>query len=106
MQLWANFSLSGKEDMIIDMGEGTSTNQKFAVVGALLSVQRYNHGALGRIMEKVWCLQKGKGMEFKKMGENYILFEFGHRKDYIRVLEGRPWSFDKNLLLIQEYDGL
>ena len=73
-------------------------------MGSLLLVRPFNHGALGKTMEKAWHPQKG--MEVKKLGDNCILFEFLHKKDYTRVLEGRPWAFDKNLLMIQEYDGM
>ena len=61
----------------------------------------YNHGALGRIMERVW--RPKKGMQFKKIGENITLFEFCHKRDYEKVLAGRPWTFDRNLLVVQEF---
>ena len=46
-----------------------------------------------------------RGMQYKRIGENRILFEFFSKKDYDRVCDGRPWSFDKKLLIIQQYDG-
>ena len=33
------------------------------------------------------------------------MFEFPRKRGYDRVLLGAPWSFDKNLLLIQPYNG-
>ena len=54
-------------------------------------------------MEKVW--RPVRGMEFRKLGENSMQFVFFSKKDYDRVLMGRPWSFDKFLLVIQEYDS-
>ena len=55
-------------------------------------------------MEMVW--RPAKGMVFKKIGENVFLFTFTGKKDYDRVLEGAPWSFDKNLLMVKENDGV
>ncbi|KAK2973210.1 hypothetical protein RJ640_024497 [Escallonia rubra] len=41
----------------------------------------------------------------KQVGENLILVQFFHRLDKQRVMEGSPWSFDKQLLILKEYDG-
>ena len=34
-----------------------------------------------------------------------MIFTFFNKIDRDRVLEEGPWSFDKNLLVIQDYDG-
>ncbi|XVF30555.1 hypothetical protein REPUB_Repub16aG0068100 [Reevesia pubescens] len=36
--------------------------------------------------------------------ENLFLFKYQTRADKNRVLEGAPWSFDKHLIVLQEYD--
>jgi hypothetical protein len=33
------------------------------------------------------------------------LFEFGEDDDMRRVLDGRPWSFDRHILVLKEFDG-
>jgi hypothetical protein len=42
---------------------------------------------------------------FKILGENLFLVEFMNATDKKRVLEGRPWVFDGNLFLIEDFDG-
>jgi hypothetical protein len=42
---------------------------------------------------------------FKELDDNIWLFEFEEVDDLRRVLEGRPWSFDRQMLVINEFDG-
>ena len=42
---------------------------------------------------------------FKKVQENVWLFEFTGEEDKQRVLEGRPWSFDRHALVLNDIDG-
>ncbi|KAL0430337.1 UNVERIFIED_CONTAM: hypothetical protein Sradi_0659700 [Sesamum radiatum] len=41
-----------------------------------------------------------RGMEFKLLDGNRFLLKFHHIVDRNRVLDGCPWSFDKNLLIL------
>jgi hypothetical protein len=45
-------------------------------------------------------------ISFTVLGENLFLLEFQYECDRIRVLEGRPWVFEKNLFAVEEFDGL
>jgi hypothetical protein len=42
---------------------------------------------------------------FKEIQENLWLFEFEEEDDMRRVKEGRPWSFDKQILVLNDFDG-
>ncbi|KAF5458477.1 hypothetical protein F2P56_022503 [Juglans regia] len=62
-----------------------------------------NRQAFRTTMSKVW---RSEGwFQFKDVGENRMLVEFQHERDKDKVLQGRPWSFDRNLICIQELDG-
>jgi hypothetical protein len=43
--------------------------------------------------------------DFKELDDNIWLFEFEDGDDMRRVLEGRPWSYDRQMLVITEFDG-
>ncbi|KAF5471958.1 hypothetical protein F2P56_008715, partial [Juglans regia] len=45
------------------------------------------------------------GISFKDFGRNKFLLEFHNPTVRTRVLTGRPWSFDRNLICIQECKG-
>ena len=42
---------------------------------------------------------------FKELHDNLWLIEFSNAEDKSRVMEGRPWSFDRQILVLDDYDG-
>jgi hypothetical protein len=44
-------------------------------------------------------------VDFKEIQPNVWIFEFSKETDKLRVLKGRPWSFDRSLLALTEFDG-
>jgi hypothetical protein len=47
----------------------------------------------------------GGDIFFKEIFDNLWLFEFAEDSDRRKVLEGRPWSYDRTILIIEELDG-
>jgi hypothetical protein len=45
-------------------------------------------------------------VSFRDLGDNIFLADFEHEWDKSRILEGRSWLFDGNLVSLSEYDGL
>ncbi|CAH9109782.1 unnamed protein product [Cuscuta europaea] len=52
------------------------------------------------MLASLW--RPGKGLSVKEVGEKRYLFTFYHRLDMNRVLEGGPWQFERDLLLLKE----
>ncbi|XP_059436690.1 uncharacterized protein LOC132169721 [Corylus avellana] len=44
-------------------------------------------------------------MVFKVLGENLFLIEFFDMRDKERVMSGRPWVYEGNLFLVEDFDG-
>jgi hypothetical protein len=42
---------------------------------------------------------------FKELQDNLWLFEFDEEDDKNRVMAGRPWSFNRHILVSNEFDG-
>ena len=38
------------------------------------------------------------------MGNHTILFIFDNQEEVEKIMEGEPWSFDKHLVMIKQYD--
>lgn len=55
--------------------------------------------------EKYSIWSYSKLLNYTLILENLWLFEFSEEGDRNRVLEGRPWSYDRTLLIVNEYDG-
>ncbi|XP_042958241.1 uncharacterized protein LOC122298932 [Carya illinoinensis] len=81
----------------------STSKSKLCIMVCLISDKETNRGALMGTLPKIWNAE-GK-IVFKEVGRNKFLVEFKSRSDKIRVLNGRPWSFDKSLLCIQDCEG-
>ena len=62
-----------------------------------------NKEAFQHVFSKIWRTRRG--VIFKEVQDNLWLFEFEEDGDKRRVLDGRPWSFNHQLLVINELDG-
>ncbi|CAN0905789.1 hypothetical protein LINGRAHAP2_LOCUS23867 [Linum grandiflorum] len=51
-------------------------------------------------LANLWKPKEGITIEDK--GDGLILFRFYHPRDLRLVVEGGPWSFDQNLLVLHE----
>lgn len=43
--------------------------------------------------------------EVSDAGNSIVLFEFELEVDVVKVLLGEPWSFDRHLVVLEQYDG-
>ncbi|XVF50764.1 hypothetical protein PTKIN_Ptkin04bG0129700 [Pterospermum kingtungense] len=54
-------------------------------------------------MKTIWKLMRE--VQIMAIEDNLFLFKFQEENDKERVLEGAPWSFDKQMLLFHEFRG-
>lgn len=64
----------------------------------------FNKEAFKAMLRKIW--QLAELIYFHKLGFNLLLAEFEDNLDKNRVLCDSPWSFDRNLILLQDFDGI
>ncbi|KAF5458418.1 hypothetical protein F2P56_022445 [Juglans regia] len=69
----------------------------------VLADKEANTGALRNTLSRVWQIE-GKAV-FKEVGRNKFLVECKKVEDKKRIMKGRPWSFDKNLVCLQDCEG-
>ncbi|KAL2892387.1 Lysine--tRNA ligase [Bienertia sinuspersici] len=88
-----------EEEDVVELGDNTddNINTKIALslVGRVLTLRSYNFVAMKNTMNQVWSLSQ-KAI-FRAVDSNLF--------DREKVLNGRPWCFDQNLIIIQEMDG-
>jgi hypothetical protein len=101
------FTLTGVEQdgLVVEEEdvEEISIKGLHCLVGKLISERVIGKDAIRTAMKRGW---KPRGtVSFKVLGENLFLVEFKDEWDKIRVLEGRPWSFERRLFSVVEYDG-
>ncbi|XP_062152170.1 uncharacterized protein LOC133860613 [Alnus glutinosa] len=72
------------------------------LLGKLMSDRRIQKEAFKTLMSRLW--KTIETVAFKEIQDNLWLLEFSNRADKRRVLEGRPWLFDRSLLVLKEID--
>jgi hypothetical protein len=76
---------------------------KRCLVGKLWPGKRANKEAFIIVLSRIWRTRKS--VVFKELQENLWLFEFEEVDDMKRVKEGRPWSFGRQILVLNDFDG-
>lgn len=65
--------------------------------------KKLNKEAFKAILVRIW--RPAGQVVFKEIQENLWLFELSEDGDKQKVLVGRPWSNDRTLLILNEFDG-
>jgi hypothetical protein len=72
------------------------------LVGKLMSERRVHKEAFQSMMSKIW--KTLESVHFKELHDNLWLLEFGNESDKRRIKEGRPWLFDRSVLVLKELE--
>jgi hypothetical protein len=73
------------------------------VVGKLFADRVIGKDALKTTQVKWW--RPTRMISFKVLGENLFLVEFVNSWDKSLILEGRPWVFEGNLFVVEDFNG-
>ncbi|XVF80457.1 hypothetical protein PTKIN_Ptkin15bG0075100 [Pterospermum kingtungense] len=104
---WKLLTLIEEEeiDIVIDNYKELDENEqeKKWLVGKLLTTRPFNKEAMIGTLKVTWKLSREAKIIVLEV--NLFLFKFQDMKDKERVLNGAPWTFDKQLILFQAYKG-
>ena len=73
------------------------------LIGKIGLGKKINKDAFIRLFKRIW--RTNEEVVFKKVQPNVWMLEFSHKGDMLRVLEGRPWSFDRFIPTSSEFDN-
>jgi hypothetical protein len=85
-----------------EIAEGRELGER-CLVGNIWAGKHVNREAFTSMLSRVWRLVGN--VVFKDLHDNLWLFEFEKEDDKSRVLAGRPWSFDRQIVVLNEFDG-
>ena len=106
-ELWKKLTLTEKEEKDIILGSNSTKVAKEArkncIVVKVLTQRSVNVEALKKNMRMLW--KPNKGLQVLEIEDNLYLAEFGDSRDKKKVMEMRPWSYEKQLVLIREFEG-
>lgn len=100
---WRRLALTEQEKDVVEVDTGEENEEeegKYLLVGSLWSVRPFNNQAMLGLMKSLW--RPRKGMDTDVIGDNRFLFTLYWKGDVECILEGRPWMFDKHVLLLQD----
>ncbi|GLT77192.1 hypothetical protein SLA2020_488010 [Shorea laevis] len=74
------------------------------LVGKIGTEKKINRDAFRSLLLRLW--NPLGAVVFKEVQHHLWIFEFSEIIDKEKVLSGRPWLFDRYLLVIHEFDGI
>ena len=105
--MWKKLTFTEEEDTGIELdSRSTSVARKvgkYCAVMKILSQRSINVDALRKNLRMLW--KPNKGVQISEIEEELFLVEFGDENDKKKVLDMCPWSYEKQVILIQEYIG-
>ena len=106
-KLWSKLSFTEEEDEGINLGSNSTKaardRGRFCVVLKILFHRCVNVEALRKTLNMLW--KPSKSIKFSELEEDLFLVEFGDEREKRRVLDMSPWSYEKQLVLLQEFEG-
>lgn len=105
--MWSKLSFTEEEDDGIELGisctKAARALGKNCVVLKVLTQRSINLDALRKNLRMLW--KPNKSLQISEIEDELFMAEFGDTKDKQRVLNMSPWSFEKQLVLLQEFEG-
>ena len=106
-KLGKKLSFTEEEDESISLGSGTMEAAKMvgkkSLLMKVLSHKYMNVEALRKNMRMLW--KQNKGVQINEIGEELFLAEFGDGRDKKRIMDMSPWTYEKQLILLKEFEG-
>ena len=100
-----NIKLTSEEEEIIPISDEGRVEAiescTLSLLGKFLTCKPFNKRAAKITLKRVWGLEDR--MHITEVGPNLFQFKFQSEFDMSKVLGGGPWSFDNQLLLLQQW---
>ncbi|PON89448.1 hypothetical protein TorRG33x02_147990 [Trema orientale] len=107
VDLWKYFTISEEEEIVgvnDDLVNSGKKEFEFRLVGRILSQRPIHREALERTLANLWKVEKV--LSIKKVEVDTFLFSFGHDVEWDMVLDGEPWHFSNNLLVLKKTEAI
>ena len=85
-----------------DEGDNDPVEPAWALIGKVLAPNTLHINTFKSALRSAWG--NPKGLEFRPMGTNMFLVEFGSEADRSRVAKGGPWKVGLHAVLLKDFD--
>ena len=86
-----------------DADQDQARPARWAAIGKAFTPRPINKSSLEKSMARACGLHREA--QFKIIGRNLFLMNFGSEGDWRHVLNNGPWQFDFSVLIFKEYEG-
>ena len=98
---WSCLTLSENE------GSGLRLTEEQAELEHILAVKfltkhALNIDAITKTFAPLWRAKNG--FKIQKEGDRVVLFTFDDKSELEKIVAAKPWSFDKHIMVLQNYD--
>ena len=106
-ELWKKLSFTEEEADDVELRSGSTKaaieKGKNCAVLKVLTHRSISLDALRKNLRMMW--KPKKGVYLSEIEEDIFLVEFGDEKEKRRVLDMSPWSYEKQLVIIQDFEA-
>ena len=105
--LWQNLKVTEEEEVSVTLGDectrAANERGKNCLVMKVLSRRSIMLEALRKNIRMLW--KPNKSLQLSVISDDLFLAEFEDERDKRRVMDMRPWHYEKQLVLLKEFDG-
>ena len=105
--LWQKLKVTEEEEVSVTLGDectrAANERGKNCLVMKVLSRRSIMLEALRKNIRMLW--KPNKSLQLSMIGEELFLAEFEDERDKRRVMDMRPWHYEKQLVLLKEFEG-
>ena len=76
--------------------------KEYIIAAQFLIKRALNMEAIAKTFKPLW--RADNGFTVSKEGSHKVLFVFDNKEDVDRILSSEPWSFNKNLVVLERYE--
>ena len=103
----SNLKITEKEDIVVGFDDidtiDVNPSMELSVVGKVMTERPFNFEAFKRTMNQIWAISKSA--LFRTIENGLVVVQFATARDRLKVLAGRPWTFDQHLVMMSEIVG-
>ena len=105
--LWQKLKVTEEKEVSVTLGDectrAANERGKNCLVMKVLSRRSIMLEALRKNIRMLW--KPNKSLQLSVIEEELFLAEFEDERDKRRVMDMRPWHYEKQLVLLKEFDG-
>ena len=107
-EIWNKLTLTEEEqeDILVEKEwvEDISEAGKNCLLGKMLMRKPVNMEAMRSVFIKIWKVSAG--LSIREIDDRIFIFRFGNGLEKEREIQKQPWSFNKSLLVLRDFDGM